>query len=153
MGKRILVGLGVLALLIAAAGGGFLYGKRVGAEQVSEARQQFARGRLGGQDGLPAPADWAPQPGAQSDSRQGGGTMGTVESVEGDTVVLSTQQGTIRVKTTDTTLIEKFSSVGVNDLAAGEQVMVAGSKNDDGSITARSIQSLRSFQGAQGNRP
>lgn len=151
MGKRIAVVLGVLALVIVAAGGGFFYGKSVGASQASLARQQFARGRLNGQGSQTPAANRTPQPGSQNGARQGNGTMGTVESIEGDTVVISTQQGSVRVKTTDTTLIQKFTSVGVKDLATGEQVMVAGSKNDDGSITARSIQSLRSFQGTQGN--
>ena len=45
------------------------------------------------------------------------------------------------MQTSDTTLIEKTMSVSVGDLKVGERVMVSGSKNDDGSYTARSIQS------------
>ena len=74
---------------------------------------------------------------------QGGGLAGTIESVSGSTVVIKTDQGSIAVKTTDSTLIEKNVSVGVGELAVGESVMVSGSKNDDGSYTARSIQSMR----------
>jgi hypothetical protein len=151
MAKRIGLVLAVVVLVAAAGGGGFFYGKSVGAAQADQARQQFLRGRGVGQNGQVPAANRTPQPGSQNGNRAGGGTVGTVESVDGDTVVINTQQGTVRVKTTDTTLIEKFTSVGVNDLKAGEQVVVNGSRNDDGSITARSIQSLRSFQGAQGN--
>jgi len=76
--------------------------------------------------------------------------MGTIEAIEGDTLVVSTEEGEIRVQTTDTTLIEKYTSVGVEDLAVGEQVVVSGSQNDDGSITARSI---RSFETPQSDEP
>lgn len=148
MGKRIVVVLVVVVLLVAAAGGGFLYGKSVGASQASQARQQFARARFG-QDGQAPAMEWTPQPGSQAGARAAGGTMGTIESIEGDTVVIETQQGTVRVRTTDTTLIQKLTSVSVKELVAGEQVVVSGSRNDDGSITARSIQSLRSFTGDQ----
>lgn len=148
MGKRIVVVLVVVVLLLASAGGGFLYGKSVGAAQASQARQQFARARFG-QDGQVPAVGRTPQPGTQAGARTGGGTVGTVESIEGDTLVISTQQGSVRVKTTDTTLIQKLMPVSVSDLAAGEQVVINGSRNDDGSITARTIQSLRSFAGNQ----
>jgi hydrogenase maturation factor len=65
--------------------------------------------------------------------------MGTIKAVEGDTLVVTTEKGEIRVQTTDTTLIEKSMALEVGDLEVGEQVMVSGSQNDDGSITARSI--------------
>jgi len=57
------------------------------------------------------------------------------------------------VNVPDTTLIEKLSSVGVQALTKGEQVSVAGSTNADGSITARSIQSVRAFGAPQPNQP
>jgi len=75
--------------------------------------------------------------------------MGTIEEVEGDTLILSTQEGTIRVQTTDTTLIEKYESVQVGSLEVGEQVIVSGAENSDGSLTARSIRSLQGIQFAQ----
>jgi hypothetical protein len=79
--------------------------------------------------------------------------MGTIEAVEGDTLLVSTEEGEIRVHTTDTTLIEKYMAVGVGDLEVGERVVVSGSRNDDGSVTARSIQSPRAFQGPQSDEP
>jgi hypothetical protein len=59
--------------------------------------------------------------------------------------VVSTGTETIRVQTTDTTLIQKYMPVTVGDLKVGEQVVVSGSRNDDGSYTARSIQSMRAL--------
>ena len=82
-----------------------------------------------------------------------GGTMGTIEGVDGGDLVISTGEGTIRVHTTDTTLIEKSMTVNVGDLEIGEQVAVAGSRNDDGSLTARSIRSMRGFQFLQPDQP
>jgi len=39
--------------------------------------------------------------------------------------------------------------VSVEELAIGEQVMVSGSPNDDGSVTARSIRTLQQRQLSQ----
>jgi len=75
----------------------------------------------------------------------GGGIMGTIEGIDGDSLVVSTEEGTIRVQTTDTTLIEKSMTVTVGDLEVGEGVVVSGSQNDDGSLTARSIRSMQGF--------
>jgi len=59
---------------------------------------------------------------------------------------VNTQEGTLRVRTTDTTLIQKVMLVGVEELETGEQVLVAGSRDEDGTITARSIQPARAMQ-------
>ena len=70
----------------------------------------------------------------------GGGVVGTIASIEGNTLTLTTQDGaTVRVQASDTTLVERNVSGTVGDLAPGEQVVVAGTTNDDGSVTARSI--------------
>jgi uncharacterized protein Veg len=69
--------------------------------------------------------------------------MGTIEAVEGDTLVVTTQEGTIRVQATDTTLIEKYTAVTIGDLEASEGVVVSGTRQDDGSYTARSIRVLQ----------
>jgi hypothetical protein len=153
VGRRVWMVVGIVVLVIVAAGGGFLWGRSVGESQASQARQQFARGRFVGQGDWTPGLGQTPQPGRQNARPGGGGTMGTIESIEGDTLVVSTQEGSIRVKTTDTTLIQKFTSVGVDALETGEQVMVAGTKGDDGTITARSIQSLRAFQMPQTDEP
>ncbi len=150
---------GVIAVVIVAAvaGGAFYAGTKVGENRVLQNPASFLQqlrpeggqfqGRFPGQQGTPLPGQ-TPQPGFRGG--QGfGGTMGTIEEVEGDTLILSTQQGTIRVQTTDTTLIEKYESVQVGNLEVGEQVIVSGSENADGSLTARSIRSLQGIQFAQ----
>ena len=142
MNRRIVTVVGILALVIVAAGGGYFAGMSVGKAQASQARRQFAQGGFNGRN------DQTPQPG-QGGARQGGGTMGTIEAIAGDTLTVNTQQGIVQVKTTDTTLIEKNMTVSIGELKTGERVMVLGSKNDDGSITARSIQSMRAPQTSQ----
>ncbi|MDI7276254.1 MAG: DUF5666 domain-containing protein [Anaerolineae bacterium] len=151
MRKRVLIGLGVLALVVVAAAGGYLYGVTVGEARANQIRQRFAQGRFTGQgDQTPAAAF---QRGLQGGAPPGGGVVGTIQAIEGDTLVLQTGERTVRVKTTDTTLIEKLTSVGVEALETGEQVVVTGSENADGSVTARSIQSLRGFRGQQPDEP
>jgi len=153
MGKRVLIGLGILALVILAAAGGFYYGTSVGEARASQARQQLFQQRMRGQGGQFRGPFQTPQPGQEGGARLGGGILGTIEAVEDDTLVVSSQEGTLRVRTTDTTLIEKYKSVGVEELGTGEQVMISGSRNDDGSVTARSIQSLRAFRLPQPDQP
>jgi hypothetical protein len=146
-----------VALLIVAVGagafwGGMAYGKSQASQDVTglmqerfeargielpEGAQFFGRGQF-------------PQ-GGQGPTTQfvGGGVRGTIEAIEGDTVVINSDEGIIRVQTTDTTMIEKNMPVGVGDLEVGEMVVVSGPQNDDGSVTARSIMSIRAFQFGQ----
>jgi hypothetical protein len=141
MRKWILIGVGALLLTIIAAGGGFFIGTSVGQTRAEAARQQAGRDRFGGQQQGAFPrASQVPQPGAQGGPRMGGGVMGTIAAIEDNALTVTTQEGDVRVLATDTTLVEKYVSVGVGQLAVGEQVIVSGSPSDDGTITARSIQ-------------
>jgi len=153
MGKRVLIGLGILALVILAGGSGFYYGTSVGEARASQARQQFFQQGMRGEGGQGPSLFQAPEPGQEGGRRLGGGTLGSIEAIEGDTLLVDTQEGTLRVRTTDTTLIEKYKTVGVEELETGEQVIISGSRNDDGSVTARSIQSLRAFRFEQSEQP
>lgn len=145
MGKRVLMGLGVLALVILAAAGGFFYGTSVGEDRAIQARESFFQERLGGQGGQFQRPGGTPQPRQGGATRFGGGIVGTIEAVEGETLIISSDEEIVRVQTTDTTLIEKNMPVSMGDLEVGEMVVVSGPQNEDGSVTARSIQSLREF--------
>lgn len=147
--KKIVIIIGVLLVIVAVGGGSFWAGMRVGENRVIQDPARFFQERIRGQGGqfpgmvgtpqagFPGMVG-TPQPGGEA-GRMGGGVMGTIKAVEGDTLVVTTEEGEIRVQTTDSTLIEKSMAVAVEDLAVGEQVVVSGSQNDDGSITARSI--------------
>ena len=135
--KKIVIIIGVLLVIVAVGGGSFWAGMTVGENRVIQDPARFFQ-QMRGEAGQFREMVGTPQPGAEV-QRFGGGITGTIEAVEGDTLVVSTEEGEIRVQTTDTTLIEKSMAVDVGDLAVGEQVVVSGSQNDDGSITARSI--------------
>jgi len=137
--KKTVIIIVALLVLVAVAAGSFWAGMSFGQARADQARGERFRGPGGQGPGLFG----TPQPGQGGAERFGGGVMGTIEAVEGDTLVVTTQEGTIRVQTTDTTLIEKYTTVTVGDLEAGEGVMVSGTRQDDGSYTARSIRVLQ----------
>jgi uncharacterized protein Veg len=136
--KKTVIIIVALLVLVAVVAGSFWAGMSFGQARANQGRQQF-RGPGGQGPGLFG----TPQPGQGGAERWGGGIMGTIEAVEGNTLVVTTQEGTIRVQTTDTTLIEKYTTVTIGDLEAGEGVMVSGTRQDDGSYTARSIRVLQ----------
>lgn len=147
-GLMILIAVVVVAVIAGAAFyGGMKVGENRATQNLASLRRQGFTGQ-GGQffmgQGTPRPGG-TPQAGQRGAPGMGGGIMGTIEKIEGNILVVTTQDGTVRVQTSDTTLIEKFTSVGLDALKVGEQVMASGTKSDDGSYTARSIQSLRGF--------
>ncbi len=154
MGKWIGISVGALVLAVLAGLGGYFLGVSRGEARVRETMGQFARGRMGGDGNFAFPAG-TPQPGQSGQTRGPGqgGTVGAIASIAGDTLTLTTQDATIEVKVTDTTLVQKTMAVGVEQLEVGEQVIVSGTQNDDGSITARSIQALRAGQFLRLDRP
>ncbi|MBM4464775.1 MAG: hypothetical protein FJ014_04285 [Chloroflexi bacterium] len=150
--KKIWIGVAVALLVVAVGGGAFWAGMSYGKSQASQDVTALMQERFGARGiQLPEGAQ-VPAPGQFQQRGQGtavqfaGGIRGTIEAVEGDTLVINSDEGIIRVQTTDTTMIEKNMSVGVGDLEVGEMVVVSGPQNDDGSITARSIMSMRAFQ-------
>jgi hypothetical protein len=130
-------------LVVAIGGGAFYGGMLYGRSQVSQGFRQFSRGQFGDSGGQLPGAMMTPQAGRGNSAFMSGGVMGTIKSIEGQFLEINTNDGTIRVETTDTTLIEKTMTVGINDLEIDEQVIVMGRQNEDGTITARSIQPLR----------
>jgi len=144
----------IAVVVLAAVGvGAFYAGTKVGEQRAQQNLVSQFQTRVRGQGGqFPGQGDQFPSPVGTPQAGRGGaqvfagGTMGTIEKIEGNVVTISNDEGTIRVQTTDTTLIEKNMSVQVGDLKLGEQVVVSGSSNDDGSLTARSIRSVQGMQ-------
>lgn len=140
---------GAIVVLIAGASfySGMVVGKSQAAASAAAVPMNFPEG-FQPPDGAAAPGDGTRpfglrgQGGAAGDfAAPDGMTFGAIESIDGNTLTVTTQAGgTVTVQVTDTTLIEKNASVRVADLAAGDTVIVSGSDNDDGSVTARSVQ-------------
>jgi hypothetical protein len=85
-----------------------------------------------GSGGGPAAAGAARGPGRA--------TAGTIESVDGDTVVVTTPEGSVRVNLGDTTSLQKQVPAERSDLAPGQRVLVTGERDADGAVAASSVQ-------------
>lgn len=70
----------------------------------------------------------------------GNATIGTIKLVDGSTVYVQTSAGDIvQVSTSKATKVTASSTVPVKDLQPGETVVVEGSKNSSGGVSATSI--------------
>lgn len=160
--NRVAIAVAGVVVLLAVAGGAFYGGMKVGQNQVINNpmeylgqgsaqgvqmfRGQFPEGEFPDQPGAFRELRGTVEPGRQGLGRLGGFSVDTVQSVEENVVTVSRDEGLVRVLTTDTTLIQKYKSVSVDELEPGEMVIVSGSTNDDGSITARSIRSMTGME-------
>jgi hypothetical protein len=117
--KKTVISIVAVLVIIAVIAGSFWAGMSFGQARANQGRQQF-RGPGGQGPGLFG----TPQPGQTGAERLAGGVMGTIEAVEGDTLVVTTQEGTIRVQTTDTTMIEKYTTVAISDLDTARSIRV-----------------------------
>ena len=147
--KRVMLVLIAVLFLVGVGGIAFAAGTKVGENRAVQDPARFFQQRARDQGGqLPGQFPGllqTPQPGQRGTQGLSGGITGTIEEVQGNILVVNTGTETIRVQTTDTTLVQKYMSVTVGDLKVSEQVIVSGSRNADGSYTARSIQSLRAL--------
>ena len=79
----------------------------------------------------------------------GGRTVGTVESLAGDTLTVTAQSGAVKVQLSEQTTIQKRTQGSREttpgsraDLTAGTRVMVQGPAGEDGTVTAQTVQVL-----------
>ena len=91
----------------------------------------------------------------------GGGTLGTLNNINGNVLTLTSMQGNqVTVNVSNTTIIEKIVNGTVSDLQSGESLTIVGSPNANGNIIASSITILPQGQGSstaqsttQGQKP
>ena len=65
--------------------------------------------------------------------------MGVVQSVEGSTINLTDRTGSTKVSVDKATTISRSAEGQLSDVKAGDQVLIFGKRNDDGTISATSI--------------
>lgn len=77
----------------------------------------------------------------QSAMMNGAGvTLGTIERIDGDTVYVKTPEGkTVEVTASDKTEVRVSSTASVDDLEPGENVVVRGDADDEGTVAADRI--------------
>lgn len=149
--RKFSVILGAVFLVLLVAGGAFYGGMTYERSRRANLQARFFAERgssPGGEQGFMAP--FGPQePGEPGGPNVepgrgffGRGATGTVKSIEGDTLLLSTPQDVTTVILTDETVISRFVVGERNDLQPGQHLVVVGERDDDGKITARSIQIL-----------
>ncbi len=70
----------------------------------------------------------------------GAGTVGSISSVDGDTLYVTTSSGnTVKVKLSGATTITKSESVGKGKLNPGDAVVIAGASGSGGTVAATSV--------------
>jgi len=136
----------LVTLVVASAGflGGIVVGKHYGSSGSGSPASAFSRFAAGAS----ATARTGSGSGAGLGGRGGGGgefaagnaTIGTIKLIDGSTVYVQTLGGDIvQVSTSAGTKVTASSTVRVKDLQPGETVVVEGSKNSTGGVTATSI--------------
>ena len=151
MRKPVILLAAVLGVVVV-AGGSFFGGMAFQRYRQTNVQQQFFADRgfgaggqtpmlgSGGPDGGLVP--FGDAGGAGGQVAGGRGANGTVESLGGDTLQLSTAEGEITVTLTDETVLSRTTTVERSELQAGAQVTVIGERDGAGDITAAVIQIL-----------
>lgn len=95
-------------------------------EDLQHLRQQFAgqAGRFGGGGNF---------------RFGGGGFNGTIESIEGNTITMNTQQGPLQVTLSGETTVTSIVLIEASDLTLEARIAVTGQRNEEGFIEANSI--------------
>ena len=137
MGKKIGWVIVILIALVAVGAGGFYGGTAYAAnaaQQASNVRAQFLDGRGG-----VAGAGTGTTNGAGG-AGFGGGVVGTIKSISGDTIQVSTAQNVTTVTLSGATTIQKSVTASTADLQVGQQITVRGQRDASGNVAATSIQ-------------
>lgn len=132
--------LAFLAVAVIFLLGGILIGQHTaGPGQASGVTRGIGLpGGQGQQGGVGQPGD-GQQGNAIRPGNFGGLTAGTIQSIDGSTIVVKLRDGsTVSVKTTDSTTVTRTEKSTVSGLATGETVTVRGTTDGNG-VTATSI--------------
>jgi len=126
----------VIVALIFAAGGFF------GGMKYQESKTPSFAGRTvpGGQFPGGAQGDRQVPEGGQLRQQNFSPVSGEIVSIDEGSITVSMPDGSSKiVLLTDTTSVNKTEEGSESDLIVGEQVMIIGSQNSDGSVTAQNV--------------
>lgn len=153
--RAVMYSLIALVLLGIGAAGGYFYGLTIGQTQAADIRTSFlqsrglanAGGATGGSAAGTAGGSATGGAGAgnfvvgATGAGGGQGTFGSVKSISGNTIELSTAQAAIKVMVNDQTTVQQTvqQTVALSDLQPGANIVVQGERDAQGNITARSI--------------
>ncbi len=123
-----------IVVLLVVAAGAFYGGMKYGQSQ----RRSFNGEQFGSQ--IPSGNGFGK--GTISGNRNGGGMLsGEIIAKDDQSITIKLPGGSSKMVFYSATMeIGKFTSGALTDLAVGENVMVNGETNNDGSVTAQSIQ-------------
>ena len=160
--KAVLFVVAGIAAMAVAAGGAFAGGIAVGKSQADDLpstavlqptdgagsldldalRQQFQSGELDPDAFAQLREQFGDQFGGAGGGRRfggGDGLVGTIETIEGDTLTINTPRGPLQATVGPETTIQVTADGTLADLEAGMQVTVTSERADDGSVVATSI--------------
>lgn len=140
--KNILMIVGAIVLVGIVAAGCFWAGMTYQGNQADQVRQQFMSER-----GLPPDGAQFMEGGAPGGRHfqasgagfPGGGTMGEIKSIDGNTLTLSTAESVTVVHLSADTPVQKTETTGIEELQEGMRVMVRGEEDKNGEIMASQV--------------
>lgn len=144
MNKNIILAVLVILLCGGSFYGGMKYQQKKGLQNI---RQQFGNGQFQRGNGS---ANISGQP-RQAGNRMGGRAVtGEILSQDEKSLTVKSADGSSKiVLLSETTTVNKATEGTKDDLKVGEQVVVFGTENTDGSVTAQNIQLNPTFRGKE----
>jgi hypothetical protein len=146
--KRFVVLIIAAVLVGGAIGSAFIGGVAIGKDQGKEEATQDLQSRVGqfsGRFNQDATGSTDQSSGFTPPSGTGtfigrGGTIGTIEKIEGNIITLKTVNGkSVSVVTSSDTTFQKMTSGSVKDLKTGDNITVSGETKDDGTVQATNV--------------
>jgi hypothetical protein len=128
----------VVVLMIVIAGGSFYGGMQYGKNQTASATAGQQQGGAGGGRNR---AGGAGGPGGNRFGAGGGAISGSVLSLTSNMLTVKMRDGSSRIVLfSNSTAVNKQVAGALSDVSVGGDVMVIGTTNTDGSVTASNIQ-------------